>query len=64
MGGVSDGSVAEGEGGAGIVKCTNWFVRIARGLARYAPVALISSVFVRSRNSNPAASVPRTNIGI
>jgi hypothetical protein len=35
-----------------------------RLLARKAPVALMSRVFVRSRKSAPVESTPRTNIGI
>jgi hypothetical protein len=61
---VSDGKLADGDDGAGIVKFTSSFILTGRELARCAPVALISKVLIRSKNSNPAASVPRTNMGI
>lgn len=64
MGGVSAGSKSEGDGGAGIVKFRTWSVRNTRLIARKAPVALMSRVFVRSKKSAPVRSTPRTNIGI
>jgi hypothetical protein len=64
MGGVSAGSRSEGDGGAGIVKFRTWSVRNTRLIARKAPVALMSRVFVRSRKSAPVESTPRTNRGI
>jgi hypothetical protein len=63
MGGVSAGSKSEGDGGAGIVKFKTWSVRNTRLLAKKAPVALMSRVFVRSRMFAPVESTPRTNIG-
>ena len=39
-------------------------VLMERGLAKNAPVALMSNVFVRSRNADPEASWPRTKMGI
>jgi hypothetical protein len=54
---------AEG-GGAGIVNWTTESGVSARGLAKNAPVELISNVFVKSRNEDPVASTPRMNMGI
>ena len=66
MGGVSGGTreyVAAAGEGAGIVNWTNVSTARARVLAKNAPVALMSKVFVRSRKTEPAESVPLTNMG-
>jgi hypothetical protein len=66
MGGVSGGTreyVAAAGDGAGIVNWTTVSTASARVLAKNAPVALMSNVFVRSRKTDPPASTPLTNMG-
>jgi hypothetical protein len=66
MGGVSGGTreyVAEAGDGAGIVSWTTVSISNKRVLAKNAPVALMSNVFVRSRNTDPPASTHLINIG-